>query len=571
MPGDETVFEAPVTPAPLFAYRAIRSIFFASPESSPEHENKENIAPVSVVASPVKSKCGAGEESTPMTPSQKRKRMPDGRGAAAGDVLLSPMKGILRTPGQATPRAKYLKDVNVKFKSVSPEVAVGRENKVEAGRRENVIVPVHGSSKTQHQNPPQAQRPSKPKSRVTTLETVSQGSDPPKQKHPGPESMAKSESIVPASEAEALSSAAIEAYVQQTEKEMKRLVRYGQKMREYARKQDAENQELKLMIEQLQRENARLKKESVTASRLEKEEDGQHKVSRERMGKDEDAIVGKKIRGYVREGVDQVEATVRGHPRHLSFPPYVPEKGEGRDEVPWWMGETRKTNRSSSQNPSLNLNDASGKLADTRTKHSSLKSSAPSSSTAATSKSIRQPMTHSTFNVTSTTNPPPTRSNLLPIQQPSTSTPKGALPTLAPFPNPEAEAEADAGPAPSAGTGAGAGAGSIRLPPDRLAAARERLRRRTEARKASSSTTANVDPNIEEVLIRPFAEQQRRSANANASANANGSSSLKRNRNRGVSVSVKQAQVEMHRTTEGGRAAREAHRDEPSEVDWANL
>ena len=45
---ESRVFEAPETPAPIFAYRALKGILFGSPDYDDEDEDKENIAPTSL-------------------------------------------------------------------------------------------------------------------------------------------------------------------------------------------------------------------------------------------------------------------------------------------------------------------------------------------------------------------------------------------------------------------------------------------------------------------------------------------------------------------------------------------
>ena len=55
----------------------------------------------------------------------------------------------------------------------------------------------------------------------------------------------------------------IDAYKRETEKDMKKLLRKFQKMREYARKVDADNMRLRRLVEDVQRENERLMKGEV--------------------------------------------------------------------------------------------------------------------------------------------------------------------------------------------------------------------------------------------------------------------------------------------------------------------
>ena len=307
MPGDVTILEGPVTPAPLFAYRALRSIFFASPDSSPEHCNKENIVPA-YASLTAKSRI-ALPKSPQVTPSQGRKK----EHIADEGVVLSPTKGILRTPGLATPRAKFLKDVNVKFKSVSPEARqqddVALKSEPLTTKAKNAPVLVRDSQPLPHLAPPSIlpdQEPAEPQTK-TSGDTCTIPTDP----------------IPPA---------AFEAYVAQNEKEMRKLVRYSKKMREYAMKKDMENQELRLMIQSLRKENERFRhpaSSNANAERNDEHSDSllflhgeEMKSERERRTKTGGTIVRtktkaispalrNKARGHVRDEVDRVETTVR--------------------------------------------------------------------------------------------------------------------------------------------------------------------------------------------------------------------------------------------------------------------
>lgn len=63
-----------------------------------------------------------------------------------------------------------------------------------------------------------------------------------------------------------MADADFDGYMAQTEKEIRRLIKYGQKWREYSRRQDAENARLKGLVEDLQRENERLRRKGDTGS-----------------------------------------------------------------------------------------------------------------------------------------------------------------------------------------------------------------------------------------------------------------------------------------------------------------
>ncbi len=429
MPGDITILEGPVTPAPLFAYRAIRSIFFASPDS-PEHYNynKENIVPV-YATSPTKTRTTV-PKSPQTTPMQKRKR---DELVVNGGAVLSPTKGILRTPGLATPRAKSLRDVNVKFKSVSPEV-----------RRANAVAQNNSPSKPKAQEALQAVRPAKStndlaipkqpaKSEVKALTVEA-------------EKPAHASSICP------LTPATIEAYMAQTEKEMKRLIRYGKKMREYALKKDAENQELTIMIDDLRRENERLRLGNSASSNnvsrsapleltsVEKEPVKKDRKADDIKSKAISPALRNKNRGYVREEVDRVETTVNG----LAL----------KDVV------SRHRSSSSTANPKY------------------LDSQNPSAVQRACSSSA------------------------LPAATPMLNNP----------PYPPLHDNAQGRPLPSVlASNQAAYTGTLRLAPDRAAAARERIRKRTEARKASGEIGPSGDNVREDVNkgepARPSEEQ----------------------------------------------------------------
>ncbi|ETI23693.1 hypothetical protein G647_05496 [Cladophialophora carrionii CBS 160.54] len=421
MPGDATILEGPVTPAPLFAYRALRSIFFATPDSSPDYHNKENMVPI-YAHSPTKSKMILADAPR-VTPPQKRKR--DG---SNGDAILSPTKGILRTPGLATPRAKYLKDINVKFKSVSPEI-----------RRSESVVGANSTSNAGFDGTTRAVRPSR------------SACVPPSSSQPGTSNAAQEEPVENAGQLSAGKTAvtcppcgpfpgALESYMAQTEKEMKRLIRYGKKMREYALKKDAENQELKTMIEELRQQNERLKSDKSNPSHAAKDlrvelshdQEGENEAAarkqaqtQTRTSKAENSITREispalrtKNRGHVREEVDRVETTVRV--------------------------QAMKNSPARGRSPSLALK--------------------PVPSASQTTLDVRRRCSSPARIVTS-------------VKPSDGAAPQKAGPTASSVP----AYTTSAGPSNS---------GTSRLAPDRAAAARERLRKRAEARKAS----ADADP-----------------------------------------------------------------------------
>lgn len=236
--------DAPETPAPLFAYRALKGIIFGSPDYDDEHENKENIAPAqqpnekarSVVgpklrktlpgdSSPLQSKSSRPlnhrvRDAAPTSPSP-RKRPP-----------VSPTKSILRTPGIPTPRRQK---VNVTFKDVRASLSpVALAMKPPAALAARLEIPTLTTTTTA------AAAVAKPSLTWTsaTSETVE----------------------LQALAAPVYDMSSVDAYLKSTEREMKKLVRYSQKMRDYARKSDQENVRLRREQEGLRREVEKLKR-----------------------------------------------------------------------------------------------------------------------------------------------------------------------------------------------------------------------------------------------------------------------------------------------------------------------
>lgn len=483
MPGDETIFEGPVTPAPLFAYRALRSIFFASPESSPEPENKENIPPVTYTTSPMKSISAVTEPVAQLTPSHKRKW--NGAGSMGGGSILSPTKGILRTPGLATPRAKYLKDISVKFKSVSPEAVDKRA--IETAKADQAIVPK-----------PKA-RDTKQAATVRSCKSVSDLSFPQTQQCAQEQPSSKSLATVSTCAIDILSPTAIEAYMVQTEKEMKKLVRYGQKMREFARKKDTENQELRAMVEQLKKENERLRTTVPVNPESRMERDRQERRIHEVTSP---AVLRARNRGYVREEVDRVEATVRSQvkiPNLQVTNASASQHPERRKEQYEIVIAADPDSKPSSNNPDRDVFNTSPTSVSPRTS-----STKPAEHLASSLDSRSKHITGHNNNA------------VLPVSSATTS------------------------------TAAAAGMGTTRLPPDRLAAARDRLRRRAEARK----TSAEIDAPMQGL-----------------------GESLGQDQDvLGHPVKAKEVSLDSDRPQGKGKGDGEAeHRQEESQFDWANL
>jgi hypothetical protein len=225
--AEYTILDAPETPAPVFAFRALRNVIFGSPNDDDEG-SKEN-ASSSKQPPTLRNKISALTGPS-LSPSKRRKT----------NQYASPAKSILRTPGVPTPRKQ---NTNVTFKDVTPSLLPELTRKAPAPN----VVPLPENAKpavvaTQpNTKRPLPIRPSETSN--TVLKPASKIQD------------------APASKISEQTSAIfdVEAYKLSTEKEMKKLVRYGQKMREYARKQDEENTKLRIALEQLQKENEELR------------------------------------------------------------------------------------------------------------------------------------------------------------------------------------------------------------------------------------------------------------------------------------------------------------------------
>jgi hypothetical protein len=228
----------------------------------------------------------------------------------------------------------------------------------------------------------------------------------------------------------AFSPGTMDAYMQQTEKEMKKLVRYGQKMREYARKKDAENVELRSMVEHLQRENERLRRAVPNVAET--------KPSQNR-------------------GANGQEGTAQGHVRDTPGS----QKPTRQESIAQRATTTQTRNRSPTKPVSI-ANTGTVSSVPTHRKPSSHQHPPASISTA---KSVAHALAvRSSSNGAAAAHTSASTST-------NDKTISNNTATTAGFANP-------GGPAIT-------GTSSTRLAPDRLAAARERLRLRAEARKSS--------------------------------------------------------------------------------------
>lgn len=219
------IFDAPETPAPFFAYRALKSVLFGSHEDEyGDDDEKENIpletrSPQLSIDSQKSSL--KPKSSTPPRPTPRQ--------------MLSPAKSILRTPGIPTPRRH---NVSVKFKDIKP-TSTTLNTIVEAPRTEEKA------------NSPKLKHPA-----IFSAECQASADQT-------TESRKKSQTAETRSESEPeiyYNVMEIDTYITATEREMKRLVRYGQRMREYARLSQKENVTLKRDLVNARKENERLRR-----------------------------------------------------------------------------------------------------------------------------------------------------------------------------------------------------------------------------------------------------------------------------------------------------------------------
>ena len=184
---------------------------------------------------------------------QKRKR------SLGDEAFASPVKSILRPIGVSTPRALQLQrdNVGVTFKDVrktssSPEYSRKPALKAVLSEPEKDIVV----------------KRSKPNSLAKTRQP---GQDVVMQDLPKTTTNALNDvRLTPLTRTENVAITTtfdIETYRRTTETEMKRLIRHGQKLREYARKQDEENTRLRQLLHEVQRENERLRKAEEARAR----------------------------------------------------------------------------------------------------------------------------------------------------------------------------------------------------------------------------------------------------------------------------------------------------------------
>jgi hypothetical protein len=244
-----TILDAPETPAPVFAFRALKGVIFGSPNDDDER-NKENAKSPKQITT-LRSKISA-LKAPPISPSKRRKI----------NQYASPAKSILRTPGIPTPRRQ---NANVTFKDVTPSLSPEMMRK-ETTVKERLLE-IEGKGAIAVTVPEIEEAPSAAPEKIETVLPIINK----------PQAVKQTEA--PERTHDAFN---FEAYKLSTEKEMKKLVRYGQKMREYARKQDEVNTKLRIAVEQLQKENEELRKRETMRGGARQEKQDPRQVKQEK-------------------------------------------------------------------------------------------------------------------------------------------------------------------------------------------------------------------------------------------------------------------------------------------------
>ena len=232
---DSQICLQPETPAPIFAYRALKGAIFGSPEREEEEVGdtikkafEENIAPASLIrpSTPPTLRSIVANDALHISPAH--------RTAPHGP---SPAKSILRTPGVPTPRRQK---VSVSFKDVRASVSPS------SPKSSTNLVRTTGT--TQKASP-------RLKTKMLSTREPSVGNTIAQR------TVTKSpQKIEIEQQLEARRVLGDALYVKSAERDMKKLVRYGQRMREYARLSEQENATLKRELEVLRTENERLRR-----------------------------------------------------------------------------------------------------------------------------------------------------------------------------------------------------------------------------------------------------------------------------------------------------------------------
>ncbi len=227
------LLDAPETPAPLFAYRALKSVLFGSHDADDAGEDeKENI--------PLETRSGLASTNLPKSHLKPKSLTPQ---RPTPRRMLSPAKSILRTPGIPTPRRL---NASVKFKDIKQ-----RSLNLSTIAEVPVIEGKANSPNSQHCAiaSSEAEAPTRERTEPAAKPQISNSESQPEIYYNVKE---------------------IDAYIAATEHEMKKLVRYGQRMREYARLSQKENATLKRELDNVRKENAKLRRKEDLAISKEK-------------------------------------------------------------------------------------------------------------------------------------------------------------------------------------------------------------------------------------------------------------------------------------------------------------
>lgn len=237
---DHTILDDPKTPAYKFAYRAFRGMLYGEPDTSPtkpahddrQYSGKENEVPQAIKSTehPVAKRKSPRRQQDETTP--KRQRM----------VAASPSKSILRNPNLPTPRRTQSRDLTVTFKDLSRSLTPELLRDISPSRVSPSPMRIHTTSNATSRNP----------SKSSTADLVAEPKalhtyKPPADQH---------------------TEFDLNAYIAQTEREVRKLIKYGQKMRDIAKEQKADNKRLKQLVEGLSKENETLKKRLEQAASM---------------------------------------------------------------------------------------------------------------------------------------------------------------------------------------------------------------------------------------------------------------------------------------------------------------
>lgn len=229
---DHTLIDDPKTPAYKFAYRAFRGMLYGEPDDSPvkpthddrEYKEKENdfLQVTKAGEGPVVKRKSPSRQRDETTP--KRQRM----------IAASPSKSILRNPNLPTPRRTQSRDLTVTFKDLSRSLTPELRRDTAPSRTSPSPTRIHTMSLTA----------SRDVQKSLTADFVT----------------AKKVPDAHTSAGENCVEFDLQTYIAQTEKEIRKLIKYGQKMRDIAKQQKADNERLKQTLGDVRKDNEVLKK-----------------------------------------------------------------------------------------------------------------------------------------------------------------------------------------------------------------------------------------------------------------------------------------------------------------------